>query len=168
MLDLKRGPQDPILPIRATKHPRTTALYGDRPTASQNEGLLSHWISGLVTLTHRAASGIFTERSFPFTVHICTPFHRLFISFKGATSTFIIRTNSTNGRRSTASVSPGSSYISTFDTPAPQEVSKNANEATFAAVRPNQVARFTYNSISANTATAIIPFIIAPTCATTS
>jgi hypothetical protein len=62
MLDLKRGPQDPILPIRATKHPRTTALYGDSPTASQSEGLLSHWISSLVTLTHRAASGIFTER----------------------------------------------------------------------------------------------------------
>jgi hypothetical protein len=62
MLDLKRGPQDPILPIRATKHPRTTALYGDSPTASQSEGLLSHWISSLVTLTHKAASGIFTER----------------------------------------------------------------------------------------------------------
>ncbi|KAI0296620.1 hypothetical protein BC826DRAFT_221913 [Russula brevipes] len=61
MLDLKRGPQDPILPIRAAKHPRTTALYGDRPTASQNEGLLSNWISNFVTLTHRAASGIFTE-----------------------------------------------------------------------------------------------------------
>jgi len=63
MLDLKRGPQDPILPLRATKHPRTTALYGDRPTASQSEGLLSHWITSLVTLTHKAASGIFTERS---------------------------------------------------------------------------------------------------------
>ncbi|KAI0286770.1 hypothetical protein BGY98DRAFT_12585 [Russula aff. rugulosa BPL654] len=61
MLDLKRGPQDPILPIRAAKRPRTTALYGDRPTASQNEGLLSHWISSLVTLTHKAATGIFTE-----------------------------------------------------------------------------------------------------------
>jgi hypothetical protein len=62
MLDLKRGPQDPILPIRATKYPRTTALYGESPTASQSEGLLSHWISSLVTLTHKAASGIFTER----------------------------------------------------------------------------------------------------------
>ncbi len=75
MLDLKRGPQDPILPIRATKHPRTTALYGDKPTASQNEGLLSHWISGLVTLTHKAASGIFTERSLLFTVDIRIHIH---------------------------------------------------------------------------------------------
>jgi hypothetical protein len=61
MLNLKRGPQDPILPIRAAKHPRTTALYADRPTASQNEGLLSQWISSLVNLTTRAASGVFTE-----------------------------------------------------------------------------------------------------------
>ncbi len=61
MLNLKRGPQDPILPIRATKHPRTTALYADSPTASQNEGLLSQWISSLVNLTTRAASGVFTE-----------------------------------------------------------------------------------------------------------
>ena len=74
MLDLKRGPQDPILPIRAAKRPRTTALYGDRPTASQNEGLLSHWISSLVTLTHKAATGIFTERLLSFTVHIRIPF----------------------------------------------------------------------------------------------
>jgi hypothetical protein len=75
MLDLKRGPQDPILPIRVTKRPRTTALYGDRPTASQNEGLLSHWISSLVTLTHKAATGIFTERLLFFTAHIRTPFY---------------------------------------------------------------------------------------------
>ena len=61
MLDLKRGPQDPILPIRAAKHPRTTALYADSPTASQNEGLLSQWISSLVNLTTRATSGVFTE-----------------------------------------------------------------------------------------------------------
>ena len=61
MLNLKRGPQDPILPIRAAKHPRTTALYADSPTASQNEGLLSQWISSLVNLTTRAASGVFNE-----------------------------------------------------------------------------------------------------------
>jgi len=75
MLDLKRGPQDPILPLRATKHPRTTALYGDRPTASQSEGLLSHWITSLVTLTHKAASGIFTERSSFFTIRALFLFH---------------------------------------------------------------------------------------------
>jgi hypothetical protein len=164
MLDLKRGPQDPILPIRATKRPRTTALYSDRPTASQNEGLLSHWISSLVTLTHKAATGIFTERLLSFTVHIRTPFHRLFISLKGATSTSIILANSTNGRRNTTFVSPGSSYISTFNAPTPQEVSKNANEAIFATVRPNRVARFTY---SPNTASTIAPFITVPTHATT-
>lgn len=83
MLDLKRGPQDPILPIRATKHPRTTALYGDRPTASQNEGLLSHWISSLVTLTHKAASGIFTESLLSFTVHIRTLFHDFLLALRG-------------------------------------------------------------------------------------
>jgi hypothetical protein len=75
MLDLKRGPQDPILPIRATKHPRTTALYGDGPTASQSEGLLSHWISSLVTLTQKAASGIFNERLLSFTVHMLFLFY---------------------------------------------------------------------------------------------
>ncbi|KAI0271550.1 hypothetical protein BC834DRAFT_449204 [Gloeopeniophorella convolvens] len=57
MLNLKRSAQDPILPVRASKHRKTSALYGDSPTASQGEGLLSHWISSFVNLT-KAASGI--------------------------------------------------------------------------------------------------------------
>ena len=97
MLDLKRGPQDPILPIRATKRPRTTALYGDRPTASQNEGLLSHWISSLVTLTHKAATGIFTERLLSFTVHIRTPYTDFSLALRGpiqhSSSSQVLRTD---------------------------------------------------------------------------